>query len=135
MRKMIYSIKDRHPVFPCRVWSPVHICWVTAHIPEAVTGNDTHWSPGIDGPEPTAPQVRPDAPTQIICTGGDVEFGQKGATLTYNWERRPASTPSPAAIAAAREIHSPLADIEAVRRTAAIIDRHFPAQSQAQGEK
>ena len=47
----------------------------------------------------------------------------------------PASTPSPAAIAAAREIHSPLADIEAVRRTAAIIDRHFPAQSQAQGEK
>ena len=41
----------------------------------------------------------------------------------------PASIPSPAAVAAAREIHSPLADIEAVRRTAAIIDRHFPAQS------
>jgi len=155
MTDQIHRIADKPPVFPCWLWPGDAVyCkpqWVhrAGYAPDPVPTWYTHWSPD----SPTAPEVRPDATQQEAAHArvmAACEEARKAVgKLPYGGPERQelhdsamakinASTPSPAAIAAAREIiavsptngaNGQTIGCATFKEIAAIIDRHFPAQS------
>jgi len=115
MSEQIHRIADKPPVFPCWLWFEPQDCtsygfrtwnyWKgIGHLPHGwsiIKQGYTHWSPN----SPAAPEVRPDEaiPQEFVDALRDVENNDFVSLDEATSGKPPASTPSPAAVAAARD--------------------------------